>query len=263
MSDQRSFDVGVSYASEDLALTTRIVGTLRDAKIRVFHDEATRLAMWGSDLRNELRETYAQRCELVLLVFSEAYFTKRWTLYEFETICARLETDGPDFLLPLRIGTAAIPSVIEWMSCLQYRDGVERELASTIGARLRRYPTRDRVLALLTSERLDHRLDGAEAAIGMANSADASALLTHALSGERDSSAKAAICWALKWHPSVDAIPALTATLFDPNWSVRSAAGWALVAIGAPCREQVIAATQSPDADDGVREMARLVLERL
>ena len=54
----------------------------------------------------------------------------------------------------------------------------------------------------------------------------------------------------------------LLSALEDPDWTVRSQAGWGLVYLGEPVREDVsriLRTSKNPEA----REMARLVLEKL
>jgi HEAT repeat protein len=54
----------------------------------------------------------------------------------------------------------------------------------------------------------------------------------------------------------------LLSALEDPDWTVRSHAGWGLVYLGEPVREDVsriLRTSKNPEA----REMARLVLEKL
>jgi hypothetical protein len=68
--------------------------------------------------------------------------------------------------------------------------------------------------------------------------------------------------WTLDCLNRREAVPNLIQALEDPEWGVRSNAGWALVHLGQVVRDEVqrvLNENPNPDA----REMARLVLERL
>lgn len=73
---------------------------------------------------------------------------------------------------------------------------------------------------------------------------------------------RAAAYWAIDQLRTPEAVPALLAGLDDPDFFVRSNAGWALVHLGAAMTESVQRVALHSDSDDA-REMALLVLERI
>ncbi|MFO0649581.1 MAG: HEAT repeat domain-containing protein [Polyangiales bacterium] len=73
---------------------------------------------------------------------------------------------------------------------------------------------------------------------------------------------RAAAYWAIDQLRAPEAIPALLAGLDDPDFFVRSNAGWALVHLGPAVTASVQRVALHSDSDDA-REMALLVLERI
>lgn len=68
--------------------------------------------------------------------------------------------------------------------------------------------------------------------------------------------------WTLDALNNTNALSALIEAMYDPSWSVRSGAGWALVHLGkvvAPETQRILAESHHP----GAREMATLVLQRI
>jgi hypothetical protein len=73
---------------------------------------------------------------------------------------------------------------------------------------------------------------------------------------------RAAALWALDQRRTLRAAPTFLRALADPEFSVRSAAGWGLVNLGRPVALQVAEiAAHHPRAD--AREMAWMILERI
>lgn len=73
---------------------------------------------------------------------------------------------------------------------------------------------------------------------------------------------RAAALWALDQRRTLQAAPKFLRALGDPEFSVRSAAGWGLVNLGRPVAHEV-AEIAAHHAHAGAREMAWMVLERI
>jgi hypothetical protein len=81
--DQVSWDLAISYASEDLALARGIWQQLQQ-EFRVFFAPAGNAYLWGEDLNRLLPHVYGQQSRYVLILSSKDYVRKHWTKFEFE-----------------------------------------------------------------------------------------------------------------------------------------------------------------------------------
>lgn len=91
--------------------------------------------------------------------------------------------------------------------------------------------------------------------------------LIDAMHDDLDTDVRAMAAWAIDMMGSVDAIPALIDAMYDPSFSVRSNAGWALVHLGNRFIPQlvlpeVIAVLRDEDHAPA-RQMAYLILSRI
>ena len=256
------YDVGISYASEDRDIAVSLSNALEARKVRVFFDESQRLALWGRDLRDELRSVYFQQSSFVMPIISDDYLTKRWTVFEFEAICERLTSEGVGFLVPIRVGKAPIPPQIEWVACLQYSEEQEPSIVAHVIATLGKFPSDERLNSLLRSRLRNDRLEAVRLVGNVLDPNTASTILLKTLEVERDGAVKTSICQSLRTMKPTANLGPLYMLLYDSDWAVRSAAGWALVDIGEPCRDDVEAIARTAQSEE-TREMAGLVLEKL
>lgn len=103
--------------------------------------------------------------------------------------------------------------------------------------------------------------------IGKARMHDLKSSVTLALQTDEDSEVRAMAAWSLDLIGDAQSIPVLIEALYDPVFSVRSNAGWALVHLGRryvpqlilPDVVDVLRDAQNPHA----REMAYLVLANI
>lgn len=94
----KDWDVFVSHASEDKDDVVRPLATaLRDLGLQVWYDEFE-LKM-GNSLRRKIDQGIA-RSTFGVVVFSEAFFSKKWTNHELDGLVTRA-VDGQQVLLPI------------------------------------------------------------------------------------------------------------------------------------------------------------------
>jgi hypothetical protein len=94
-----SFDIFVSYASEDRAAIARpLAEALRDHGHRVFFDEFELVA--GAHLSATIDAGLA-RARWGVVILSPAFFAKRWPKQELESLTTRETRTGQDLILPV------------------------------------------------------------------------------------------------------------------------------------------------------------------
>lgn len=99
----KKYDVVISYAEEDKAVVQQITPYLKRYKLEYFdfHEELN----WGKSLIAVTLDKYGKEAECVLVVISEHYTKKYWTITEFEI--AQLAGKYKDlYVLPLRLDDA-------------------------------------------------------------------------------------------------------------------------------------------------------------
>jgi hypothetical protein len=77
------WELAISYASEDEALARALYQQLR-GEIRVFFAPEESAYMWGQDLNKVLPNTYGVDSKFVLVLCSESYVRKHWTMVEYK-----------------------------------------------------------------------------------------------------------------------------------------------------------------------------------
>lgn len=98
-SGELTWDIAISYATEDLDLAREIYTQLR-TQFRVFFAPAEAAGLWGSDLNEVLPNTYGVQTKFVLVLSTEHYVSKHWTTLEYEAVAAQ----APDRILLLDLG---------------------------------------------------------------------------------------------------------------------------------------------------------------
>lgn len=98
-----TYDVAVSYASEDLAVAQNLAKEMEAAGIRAFFDRFSQAELWGKDLAEWFKEVYGARTEYVLVLISEHYAVKNWTDFEFTIAREEARLRKEEFILPVRL----------------------------------------------------------------------------------------------------------------------------------------------------------------
>jgi hypothetical protein len=94
-----TWDLAISYASEDEALAGQIYRALRNA-FKVFYAPEQDAALWGTTLTKVLPNTYGVHSRYVLVISTEVYATKYWTQIEYDAAA----DEAPDRILLLDCG---------------------------------------------------------------------------------------------------------------------------------------------------------------
>jgi hypothetical protein len=108
------YDVALSYASEDRERAEEIARGLTGAGKRVFYDHDIRSSLWGKGLSQELEAIYSKRATFCVLLVSEHYKRKRWTLEELRAAIRGAARSGRrDYILPVQLDATRLEGLPE------------------------------------------------------------------------------------------------------------------------------------------------------
>jgi len=110
----KHYDVALSYASEDRPRAEEIARALQRAGKRVFFDYDLRSSLWGKALGEELDAIFSKRSTFCVLLVSEHYKMKRWTLEELQAaVKGAARTQRRDYILPVRLDATTLEGLAE------------------------------------------------------------------------------------------------------------------------------------------------------
>jgi hypothetical protein len=106
------YDIAISFAGEDRWQAENIAAELKKADVRVFYDQYEQSNLLGKDLYVHLYEIYAKRSRYCVLLSSEYYLNKMWTIHERRAAQERtLQERGGEYILPVRLDDSEIPGI--------------------------------------------------------------------------------------------------------------------------------------------------------
>jgi hypothetical protein len=133
MNDLRiSFDVALSFAGEDRKLAEEMANLLASKGIRVFYDGFMKSEIWGKDLYEYLADVYEKRANFCVMFVSEHYRRNKWTIHERRNAQARALTQGPEYILPIRVDDTKLPGLPDTIAYLDIRNSQLSEIVDTI-----------------------------------------------------------------------------------------------------------------------------------
>lgn len=131
-----TFDVGLSYASEDDGLASKITVALEKQGISVFKDTLQSQDLAGKDLVSELPMIFQSRSRFFLPLISSHYTRKCWTSYEAQLAFARSLVESNGFIVPVTIDGSEIPRLGGNVVYIDLRRQPINELVSTLVKKL-------------------------------------------------------------------------------------------------------------------------------
>lgn len=121
------YDIALSFAGEDRPQAENIATALRANEVRVFYDQFEQASLVGKDLYVHLYEVYAKRSRYCVLLASENYVRRMWTIHERRAAQERaLIERGAEYILPVRLDNTDIPGIASTLGYLSYQIGHER-----------------------------------------------------------------------------------------------------------------------------------------
>lgn len=88
---QVTYDVAISYASEQRAYASELNDDLGSRGIHVFFDKDQDLEaqIWGKEMAEYLADIYHNKSTYCIMLISKAYVSKAWPTYERQNAIAR------------------------------------------------------------------------------------------------------------------------------------------------------------------------------
>jgi hypothetical protein len=106
------YDVAISYANEDMGIADAVANRLRQDGYRCFYNPNRLHKHLGLNLSDALADIYGNAAIQVVALISSSYLSKKYPMQEFK---AATRT-GPGRIIPVRIGNARMPSVLDGIS---------------------------------------------------------------------------------------------------------------------------------------------------
>ncbi len=110
----REFDLFLSHAAEDKDIATELYELLTARSLSVWFDDA--VLKVGDSLRESI-DNGLRRCRFGTVLFSQSFFSKRWTNYELNGLVAR-EMQGRKVVLPVWHPDLDAEAVVEYSPSL-------------------------------------------------------------------------------------------------------------------------------------------------
>ena len=261
MGEPFRYDVTVSFAGEDRPTVERLVRLLRRNGVRVFYDEWEQADLWGKDLYKHLDEIYRSAARYCLIFVSEHYIKKAWAKHELRSAQARAFEENLEYILPIRLDEAELPGLPQTIAYLDARTIPLTEMCQMFVSKLGLKREID-IETLLSSKDGEDRAR-ALTEIAIRGYAEYFERVIELMLSDPINDVRVEAARALDNLNDSRAFSALVKAIHDPSFSVRSAAGWALVHLGEELVRSEMEKIRRESDNDGAKGMALLVLQNL
>lgn len=130
------YDVAISFAGEDRIIAEKLSDYLVELGLSVFYDKLEEHKLLGKNLYQYLQKIYKDSAQTCIVLISQNYVRKPWTLHELEQIQARIfetRTDNEnEYLLPVRIDDTKIPGINSIIGYIDAREKTISEIAHIV-----------------------------------------------------------------------------------------------------------------------------------
>ncbi len=119
---RHEYDVAFSFAGEDREIARRIAAFSRANGVRVYIDEHHQWESWGKDLTEYLAHIYDEAARYCVILVSEDYVRKPYTIHERRIALARALESRSEYVLPVRLDDAWPPGLPRTIKYLDARE---------------------------------------------------------------------------------------------------------------------------------------------
>lgn len=129
------YDIAISFAGENRELAEKLADLLIDKGLSVFYDKIEEHKLLGKNLYTYLQTIYKDSSQFCIILISEHYVKKPWTLHELEQIQTRIfedRTKNLEYLLPIRIDDTEIPGLNSITGYIDLRNRNIKDVANII-----------------------------------------------------------------------------------------------------------------------------------
>ena len=107
-----AFDVAISFAGPERPHAEQLAEAVRTAGFSVFYDGFYPEDLWGKDLVETFHEIYSKRARYCVILVSEEYNNRAWTIHERRSAQERmLKEKGQEYILPIKTNAAELPGM--------------------------------------------------------------------------------------------------------------------------------------------------------
>ena len=132
-----AYDVVISYAGEDREHAKELVRALQQQSIRVFYDQQAIDRIAGEPLPQKLRDIYENQGLYCVVLLSEHYKNKQWTMQELKAALARLVRTQA-YVLPILLDDTEVPRELSNIAFLTWRTHDAEKITDVILKKLGR-----------------------------------------------------------------------------------------------------------------------------
>ena len=104
------YDVALSYASEQRIYVEAVYFHITSKGLSAYYDQVHQSELWGTNLREYLRQIFYFRSKWCIMFISNEYVAKMWPNFEREIIVSRQSAEG-EYLLPVRFDDSIVPGL--------------------------------------------------------------------------------------------------------------------------------------------------------
>jgi hypothetical protein len=125
---QVTFDVAISYASEQREYASKLNDELSSKGVNVFYDKDQDLEsqIWGKEMGEYLADIYQNKSRYCIMLISKAYVSKAWPTFERQNAIVRQIQQMGEYILPIRFDDSIVPGLLPTIS---YIRGTEKKPA--------------------------------------------------------------------------------------------------------------------------------------
>ena len=131
-----TYEIALSFASEQRDYVEEVAQALRNRGIVVFYDKFEKVALWGKHLAVEFQKVYEKESRMVVMFISAAYVEKEWPRHEKQSILSRAVMESREYVMPVRFDDTEVPGLTRDVAYLHANDYPPAELADMIEMKL-------------------------------------------------------------------------------------------------------------------------------
>ena len=126
-SDDREFDVVLSFAGAQRGQAKKLANLLKKAGFSVFYDRFHPEELWGKNLVDFFKEIYSERARFCVIFVSKEYKEREWTNHERQSAQARaLKLKGEEYILPIQIDDIELEGMPQTLGYVSINVGIEK-----------------------------------------------------------------------------------------------------------------------------------------
>ena len=136
--DDKKYDIAISFAGEDREIAENIATKLSEKKVSVFYDNFEKADIWGKNLYDYLSSIYSDKSKYCIMLLSKHYEKKLWTNLERKSAQARAFRENREYILPIRIDDTKITGIQETVGYIDIKSHSIEEIVELVMNKLKK-----------------------------------------------------------------------------------------------------------------------------